>query len=423
MPDLTYKDNTNVPALTWNDNGIVLPEESDILNGVCADLQQAWGSDLKFFNANGDFLASTPQGQHATSIAAILLDVYKKFAYYVNQVDPTYSVGRMQDAIGDIYFIQRIGATNTTVTAKCVGLSGVIIPEGTLVIDANNYTYAANATYKIGENGFVNATFVCQTPGLITLPLHSLKIYQSITGWDSIDNDQDAIVGREIETPQEFERRRQDSVALNSVNSMESILAALLNLTGVTDAYVTANNTGQNTTVDGITINAHSIYCAVIAAEDENMQQTIGKAILNKKPPGVGMTGDIHVVVQDNQKLPDGTELYFNPPSYDIYFSYGVTIPIFFEITITNSPPAPLDAETQIRQAIYNSFYGTNRPRIGGEILASSYYSSIQALGSWAVIITLFVGTSTSPNATKIDLAINQYASLDVANIKVNING
>ena len=99
---------TSVPAPSFTDAGFVAPAESDMLTGALADLNAAMGGNL-----NTDL--STPQGQLAMSLTAILGDAYDQMLAIFNGVDPDRASGRMQDAIGNIYFISRKGATATVV--------------------------------------------------------------------------------------------------------------------------------------------------------------------------------------------------------------------------------------------------------------------------------------------------------------------
>src|SRR5271169_3119879 len=63
---------------------------SAILTGVEQDFSAA-------FNATLNFNLNTPQGQLASSEAAIIDYFYQLFVYYTQQVDPSYASGRMQD--------------------------------------------------------------------------------------------------------------------------------------------------------------------------------------------------------------------------------------------------------------------------------------------------------------------------------------
>ena len=62
--------NTSVPQPTFTETGLDLPSESDVLTGVVTDLNGAFGNNLRFYDASGNFLSSRPQAQIATTQTA-----------------------------------------------------------------------------------------------------------------------------------------------------------------------------------------------------------------------------------------------------------------------------------------------------------------------------------------------------------------
>src|ERR1700692_2424941 len=125
---------TNVPNPTFGDRGFVLPTEAAILAGVQADINTALGGGV---NPG----LSTPQGQIASTMSAIIGDKNDTFLFFANQVDPALNSGRFQDSVGRIYFMQRIAGQPTVALATCSGLTGVVIPVGALAVDVNNVLY------------------------------------------------------------------------------------------------------------------------------------------------------------------------------------------------------------------------------------------------------------------------------------------
>ena len=99
---------TQVPNIEITAAGLRIPTETEILNGVLADFNNAFGGNL---NLN----LETPQGQLASSMAAIIADKNNLIAELVNQVHPDYADGIMQDAVAKIYFLERKQATDSMV--------------------------------------------------------------------------------------------------------------------------------------------------------------------------------------------------------------------------------------------------------------------------------------------------------------------
>lgn len=494
---------TNVPPLVIDKTGISLPVEGDILDGVIQDFQNAFDGKLKFQkDSNNNFLLSTPQGQLVTSIAAIISDRNRLLAYYVNQVDPNYAVGRMQDGIGRIYFIERKRATNTTVVGRCYGAKGTVIPDGTKVKDQQGNVYQStgqaiidktlienvldkdgNIVYQdkdgniVSENTeggtrktkttiYVDVTFECLDKGVITCPKNTLtERYQVIAGWESVNNLSDGTVGIADESQAQFEQRRRQSVAQNSLNSVDSIMAALLTLEEVDDAYVienyapTSSYMVEDETIEiPFELKAHSVYVCVSLKNrecekivlDENgiadrsnqscISKQIARTIWSKKTPGCALNGNVPVYVKDNTTDSNGNLLYCpkTAPKYLIKFDFAERINICVKVTLSEPKPVVGDPLTLIRDEIYDSFMGqdgSRKPRIGSQVLASQFYCAVQSLGDWARIVSIKVGflsdeqdLTTDENGMKklkptkdfIQVSINQIPVLSKENIVLN---
>lgn len=395
---------TNVPQVTWGATGFVVPSSQAVLNGVLADWNAAFGRNLNLG-------LTTPQGQLATSQAASIQYAYQIFQNLTQQVDPAYASGRMQDAIGRIYYMTRIPATATTVTCTCTGLSGTAIPAGALVVAADGTQYAAVNGGTIGAGGTVSLSFAATTTGPIAAPAGTVnQIYQAINGWDSVTNPADGTPGVNVESRFDFEARRAASVAGNSLGGVPSILGSLLNVSGVTDAYVTENDADTNTTIGGVSLLPHSIFACVEGGVDLD----VATAIWKKKAPGCACTGTTTVLVYDTSSV------YTTPyPVYQISFTRPTAVPIPFTVTITNSSLVPSDATTQIQNAIISAFSGGDggpRVRIGQTVYASRFYSPVALLGSWAKIVSIQIG---SPLGNEVAININQIPTIAAANITV----
>ena len=229
---------TNVPAINWTSAGPVLPSEHSILTGVIADINSAFGGSV---NPG----LSTPQGQLAQSLTAIVGDANDQIAEVVNGINPDTASGAFQDAIGRIYFIDRIAASGSVVIANCIGAVGTIIPANSAAQDSNGYIYYSTTAATIPAGGTVIVTFQNATTGPIPCAVGALNIvYTAVPGWDTVSNPAAATLGTNVESRADFEFRRQNSVALNSVNTVQSIYANLLNVNNVLDCFVVDNPTG-----------------------------------------------------------------------------------------------------------------------------------------------------------------------------------
>ena len=376
---------TAVPDVAFTLTGLVLPQEADILAGVQADQQTAFGGGL---NPS----LETPQGQLASSLAAIIGAKNDLFAEYVNQVDPDVADGRMQDAIARIYFIERLPATPTTVAVLCTGLPGVVIPPGARVQASDGTVYAATDGGVIGAGGNVTLSFAATVNGPIPCaPGMVTTIYQAIAGWDTVTNVGAGVTGSNIEGRADFEYRRKQSVALNARGSLPSIYAAVFDVDGVTDVYAAENVLSTNLVLPGgtITMVPHSIYVAVVGGVGAD----VAKAIWTKKSLGADYNGNTTVSVTD----PSG---YTPPlPTYAVKFQRPPALPIKFAVQVANTAGLPSTIVADVKAAIISAFNGLDggpRARIGSVLYASRFYAPVSDIRSGYVeILSLLLGSVT----------------------------
>ena len=397
---------TNVPSITWTNGAPVLPAESAILAGVQADINAAFGGGV---NPG----LTTPQGQLAQTETAIIGEKNNEIAYIANQVNPAFASGIWQDAIGYIYFMNRIQASGTVVNATCNGAVGTVIPAGSIAQDTNGYLYASTAAATIPTSGNVTVQFQNQTTGPIACAIGALnKIYTAVAGWNTVSNPAAGALGNNVETRAAFELRRQASVAINAVNSLDSIRASVLAVPNVLQAYVVDNST--NATVNyGATsypLAAHSI-CVSVAG---GTSSAIGTAIWNKKPPGCGYNGNTTITVYDNT--------YSTPVPYTVTYLTPTSTPAYFTVNIQNNPLLPSNIVQLVQNAVLASFNGQDGGTavgINSTTYSGRYYANINAISPAVNVIEVYLGLSASPSTLLIAFGIDQLPTLSASNISV----
>lgn len=464
---------TNVPAPTFGANGFVAPAEPDILAGVQADQNAAFGGNL-------NPALNTPAGQLAQSLTAIIGDANDQFLALANGVDPAFASGRMQDAIGRIYFLSRNPAQATVVTATLTGLAGTVIPINAKAIDQAGNVYLCTQAGTIGGGGSVSLTFACSITGPVACPIGFLNaIYQAIPGWDTITNPGAGVEGNDVESRADFEYRRQNSVALNAQGSLASVLAAALSVPGVLDAYASENTTNVNNgatftaSIAGTLMTVTAVASGTIAVGDMvtgagvlngtlisslgsgtggtgtynlSLSQTVGSesmaaapggfalvansiyvaayggadadvatAIFTKKMPGCNYNGNTTVSIEQ-------TANYSPPyPTYPVTFERPTPTAIKFAVTMQSNAQVPSGAASLVQAAIVAAFNGSDggaRARIGSAIFASRFYAGIAALGPWALIISIQLGVGTA-NQNSVLMRIDQIPTVTTGDISV----
>jgi len=386
---------TNVPGPTFGTQGFIEPAESDILRGIVQDIQAAFGGVLNFSTTDGSLTNATPQGQLAASIAAIVGNVNDTFLMMTQMLDPAFSFGRYQDGLARIYFIERNPSLPTVVEALCTGLEGVLIPVGATAkaVDGNLYTCTGSGT--IPASGSITLPFACSIPGPIPCPPGALDtIFSTILGWDRIENLTEGILGQDLETRAQFERRRSLSVAHNALGFLPAILGAVLSLEGVLDAYVVENVENVPRTIGGVILAPNSLYVAVVGGDPDE----ICRAIWEIKAPGCAYNGNTTRTVYD-------TSEGYNPPfpAYQVSYQVPDPLPVIFAVTIKPNPLVPANALSLTQQAIVRAMAGADggsRATIGATLFASRYYEPVaEALGPTVAIVNIKIGTQNTASA------------------------
>lgn len=399
---------TNVPAITWVNGSPVLPAETDILAGVQADINTAFGGGV-------NPALQTPQGQIAQSETAIIGDKNNEIAYIANQVNPSMASGIWQDAIGEIYFITRIPGAGTVVNCTCNGAVGTVIPAGSVAQDSSGYLYSSTADATIPSTGLVTVQFQNQTQGAIACAAGALNIiYTAIAGWNTITNPTAGTLGNLVETRAAFEARRVASVAGNSVNSLGSIYGSVSAVPNVIDVFVVDNPTNSTITYGSTSYSMapHSITVSVAGGS----ASAIAQAIWNKKPPGTGYNGNTSYTVYDTT--------YSTPPAYTVTWLTPTSAPIYFRVQIQNNALLPSNIVTLVQNAVIQSFNGQDggtAVTIGSTSYSGRYYANINGINPNVNVIEVYLGTSASPTTLLISMGIDQVPTLTASNIAVTL--
>ena len=399
---------TNVPAITWVNGSPVLPAEQDILTGVQADINIAFGGGV---NPS----LQTPQGQLAQTETAIIGEKNNEIAYIANQVNPAMASGIWQDAIGYIYFLTRIPGAGTVVNATCNGAVGTVIPAGSVAQDTSGYLYSSLASATIPSGGSITVQFQNQTQGAIACGIGALsKIYTAVSGWNTITNPSAGVLGNTVESRAAFEARRQASVAVNSLNANQSILGAVLSVPNVIEAVV-VDNPSNSTVSYGSTsysLAAHSI-CVSVAG---GTSSAVAQAIWSNKPPGCGYNGNTTITVYDTS--------YATPIAYTVTYLSPTSTPTYFTVQIKNSALLPANITQLVQNAVIASFNGQDggtAVSINSTTYSGRYYANINAISPAVNVIEVYLGLSASPSTLSIAFGIDQLPTLSASNIAVTL--
>lgn len=421
---------TNVPLPQFTAAGLVTPSEQEVLNGVLADWSNAFSSVGKTMNTQ----LATLQGQTISSESFMISAFFGALSQLIANVDPATATGAFQDALGRIYFLTRQLAVNASIPSVVIsGVPGQTLAAGALAIsqtDNSQWTTTAPATFD-PTTGLATVTFVAVTSGAgpVCLP-NALKQGQSSTVWQGINSNPGSIAGVNVESAQSFEQRRQASVTIGGVGQAANVMAAVLAVPGVTDAFVYNNGTPASILYGATNypIPANSIAVSVSGTATP---AAIGAAILSKLDCGCGTSTNAGLGTLQTVTVTDSSGLYVAPlPQYQYRYVVPAPTEVYFNVQIANLPNIPATYVAQIQQAIVSAFVngfttedGTislSRARIGGQIIGAAFKPCVAVLNSQIIPVNIFVGLSATPTTESVTLGIDQQPAIAELNITVS---
>ncbi|WP_338805145.1 baseplate J/gp47 family protein [Xenorhabdus griffiniae] len=394
-----------IPKLQITPQGILAPPTEDVIEGLWRLMQSCFGDNL---NKSMD----TPQGQLVTTLTAIITDERNFIVNLLNSFDPRYADGMMQDALGYIYFLQRHRATKSVAEITINGLANTVIPAGFQVTDDSGKTWSTQIEARIGDDGLAIVHVYRDVTGRISAAIGSInRVVKNINGVDSVINKTAAIVGRDEESRQEFELRRQESVAINAKNTNAATYGAVSNIKNVIDCYVVDNPDSETITV-GVTnypLIRNSIAVSVVGGNDNE----IARQILARAGTGCSFVGNTTVKYEDTDNFP------YLPPSYDIKFIRPHHIPIEFILTFENKLRLTHQDKLAVRNAILSEFNtGSGKGRIGKRLIASDYICAA-AQSTRERLISVQIARKSSTAANYLDFGIDEFPTLSIDDIRI----
>lgn len=318
---------------------------ADSVDKVREDVQQVWinafkSPDLPALNTS----AETPQGQIIDAQTAAIMNKDNEVLFLANQFNPATATGIFQDALAQLYFLQRQPATSTIVACICTGMQGVVIPAGAIIQTTDGLQLTNTTEGVIAASGSIELNFKLNETGPIQVGAGTATIIVTqIPGWDTVNNSSEGIVGRNEESQQEFATRIQKSVAINAQGTVNAIYAALANLSGVVAVVILENDSNSSVEKEGVDIEAHSICISIYGGDKDAIAETI----FFKKDAGCGTVGNTQVSYTDSRGTIHNYNILIPTP-----------LPIGVKITINNTANLPTNIKELVQQAVLNNFTG-----------------------------------------------------------------
>jgi uncharacterized phage protein gp47/JayE len=252
-----------------------------------------------------------------------------------------------------------------------------VIASPTPAHQANNTPFAGVGTKVSTFQDTVNVQGL--VTGNITTNQNSLiNIVTPVIGLNSVNNSGDLINGRDLETDEELRSRFKKSSAINGNTTVPNIEAKILQVAGVTRAFLNENRTMATSALG---VPPKSYECVILGGSDEE----IAEALWESKPASIETYGNTTVSIVDGQgrlqavKFSRPTNIYIWVKAY--YTKYS-------------EEAFPSTGTTSMASAILT--YGSGRG-LGEDIISKRFYGSIYSSTTGIQDLRVLTATSTDP--------------------------
>lgn len=286
------KDFENLINLT--DTGLDIASFVQIREAIMRRYKLVYGSDIDLSTASAD-------GVFVNDLALLVNNILQSFNKLYSSLNVDTATGKYLDNICEFANLTRKGKTASVVWLRLYNNNSgqdVILNDKLNVVDEAGTTWISEniigtipGTYTKLSGSYLSVKFVCTELGPVKADSGSIfqALQSNINAIIDIEQPDDAIEGRAVETDAELRVRRSQSVGQEGSTVLESLLGALLELDAVNDAHIIANNTGASiTTDDGLTLPSHDVYVAIRRQSGSDIDESIiGQLIYDKMTPGI----------------------------------------------------------------------------------------------------------------------------------------
>lgn len=367
---------------------------------TCADyptfLQFVQDQYRNIYGADVYLGADSMDGQWTAILAQALFDTAQLGQVAYNSFSPASAQGVGLSRVVKINGLRREVPSNSTVTLTIVGVAGTTITTG-IAVDTLNQKWNLPGTVTVPGGGSIDVTGTADQEGAIQAAASTVTgIFTPTLGWQTVNNASAASPGAPVEADGQLRIRQAKSTALPAQTVIDATVAALSNLTGVSQVKSYENATEST---DGNGLTAHSVCFIVQGGTLSDIINTIGLY----KTPGTttfASGGNAH----------SGTYIDAKGMPVPIHF-INPAIPATIQITITISAASTWDSsfETQIGAALAAA---VNAFPIGSNVVYTELfgvaYLAAPIPGSFTVSSITIGKNSGMQSAANIQLAFDE---------------
>jgi len=362
-----------MPGPTIDASGITIQSFDEIFGELVDGYKAIYGADIIVTqeSPDGQRIAIEAKGRHDMQAFGLAM---------ANNFDPDFARGLFQAKIAKLSGVFPRPTTRSTWDLQITTTRILTLPIGYQISDDLGQLWQLTVAVTL-PLGVTVITFTASAfgavVGLTGAAFTQVTVVLGVASFAALGN---AVVGVDEETDEEFVQKRNLSLENPAFSTTAALAARLLNLPGVTDAFVYDNDSDIYDPVEDL--NAHSIWPVVEGGTVSN----IGQALLFQKTGGTGIKGDIEVLLPETLTRPDGSTFIVTQVRR---FARPVYTPVYVTVTATRKDPlVPVDLALIKQQIAAYKFY------IGTPLQAGFLYAPAYLAGDSFVLTNLLVSAN-----------------------------
>lgn len=264
------------------DDGFVAPRSTDLLDQIRTEYENRTGLSIDW--ADDLFLGIMTQ-----VIAEVAGRQSEMLQAIADSRDPDNATGHQLDTLASIVGVERLEAEFSAVDLDLGGDAGTIVEEGSEVEHPKGTLWYTQDTVEIPATVEARPE---ETGPITAEESTDWEINTPVEGWDSVESQEDATLGRNRETDAQLRLRRQQSLQVVGAAARNAIRSNILEVEGVDAAVVVENDTSVEQTIDGLTLDPKSFSVVVYPALTIDQSEELAAEIYRRAPVGIKSIGD-----------------------------------------------------------------------------------------------------------------------------------
>ncbi len=390
--------------------GFVSPTIDQLTNDISTQY-------LTTIDPNLDLAPDMPMGQSLAISANRELLLWNVIGTIYAALDPDAAEGILLDNVGSLRGVRRRSATYSFLYGVQLALAATttVNSGATISVSGNpsSVWVLLTTVTSVGEGTYI-ADFQSQVAGPQVANYGTATIIGTpTTGWTAVTNPTDAAQGIPEDTDTTYRLRQLEELGAASVGPVDGQRAAILNITGITSAFV-FENTGN--VIDGNGVAPHNTHAIVystslsIPTNNSPLANEIAQAIWDHKSAGNGTTGGIYGTIVDTAGA-DQT----------LFFDWATTKPVYVTCIVTPAPNVIIGSGQATAIKANLAAYALANWTLGTPVYYVPFRDAAIVTNVSVDVPTFEIGFSPAPSGT-IALPISglEIATLDTSNITVN---